>query len=72
MNIVFDPNILSVGTGQEADRYHAREFIKTIDYIHENLKGCGVVGGLSNLSFAFRGNNVLRAALYQEDLILLS
>jgi len=63
-NIVFDPNILSVGTGQEADRYHAREFIKTIDYIHENLKGCGVVGGLSNLSFAFRGNNVLRAAFH--------
>ena len=51
-DIVFDPNILSVGTGQEADRYHAREFIKTVDYIHENLKGCGVVGGLINLSFA--------------------
>ena len=63
-DIVFDPNILSVGTGQEADRYHAREFIKTVDYIHENLKGCGVVGGLSNLSFAFRGNNVLRAAFH--------
>ena len=63
-DIVFDPNILSVGTGQEADRYHAREFIKTVDYIHENLKGCGVVGGLSNLSFAFRGNNILRAAFH--------
>ena len=63
-DIVFDPNILSVGTGQEADRYHAREFIKTVDYIHENLKGCGIVGGLSNLSFAFRGNNILRAAFH--------
>lgn len=63
-DIVFDPNILSVGTGQEADRYHAREFLKTIDYIHKNLKGCGIVGGLSNLSFAFRGNNILRAAFH--------
>ena len=63
-DIVFDPNILSVGTGQEADRYHAREFIKTIDYIHQNLKDCGIVGGLSNLSFAFRGNNILRAAFH--------
>ena len=63
-DIVFDPNILSIGTGQEADRYHAREFLKTIDYIHKNLKGCGIVGGLSNLSFAFRGNNILRAAFH--------
>ena len=63
-DIVFDPNILSVGTGQEADRYHAREFLKTIDYIRKNLKGCGIVGGLSNLSFAFRGNNILRAAFH--------
>lgn len=63
-DIVFDPNILSIGTGNEADRYHAVEFLKCVDYIHNNLPNCSLVGGLSNLSFAFRGNNILRAAFH--------
>lgn len=63
-NIVFDPNILSIGTGKEEDRYHGRDFLETISWLQTNLPNCGVVGGLSNLSFAFRGNNLLRAAFH--------
>ena len=63
-DIIFDPNILSVGTGSEDDRYNGINFIKAASWIKNNLQGTGVVGGLSNLSFAFRGNNPLRASIH--------
>lgn len=63
-DIIFDPNILTVATGmKEHDRY-AIDFIDTCHWIHENLPGARVSGGVSNLSFAFRGNNYLREAMH--------
>lgn len=61
--IIFDPNILSIGTGSEADKYNGINYLKACKWIKNNLH-CGVVGGLSNLSFAFRGNNLLRASIH--------
>lgn len=63
-DIAFDPNILTIGTGSEDDRYNGLNFIKTVQWIKENLPQCSITGGLSNLSFAFRGNNSLRAAMH--------
>lgn len=63
-DIAFDPNILTIGTGSEVDRYNGLNFIKTVQWIKENLPQCSITGGLSNLSFAFRGNNPLRAAIH--------
>lgn len=63
-DIAFDPNILIIGTGSEDDRYNGLNFIKTVHWIKENLPQCSITGGLSNLSFAFRGNNPLRAAIH--------
>lgn len=63
-DIAFDPNILTIGTGSEDDRYNGLNFIKTVQWIKENLPQCSITGGLSNLSFAFRGNNPLRAAIH--------
>ena len=63
-DIIFDPNILSIATGMaEHDRY-ALDFIRATRWIRENLKGAHVSGGVSNLSFAFRGNNYLREAMH--------
>ena len=62
-DIIFDPNILAIGTGSKDDRYNGLNFLKTIQWLKENLSYCGISGGLSNLSFAFRGNNSLRAAI---------
>ncbi len=64
-DILFDLNILAIGTGMEADRYNGREFLIACEWIKKNFKDVGVVGGLSNLSFAFRGNNLLRAGIHQ-------
>lgn len=63
-DIAFDSNILTIGTGSEDDRYNGLNFIKTVQWIKENLPHCSITGGLSNLSFAFRGNNPLRAAIH--------
>lgn len=63
-DIIFDPNILTIGTGMDNDRYNGREFLKTCEWLQQNLTNCGIVGGLSNLSFAFRGNNPLRAGIH--------
>lgn len=63
-DIAFDPNILTIGTGSEDDKYNGLNFIKTVQWIKENLPQCSITGGLSNLSFAFRGNNPLRAAIH--------
>lgn len=62
-NIIFDPNILTVGTGIEEHNNYAVDFIKATKWIKENLPGALVSGGVSNVSFSFRGNNVVREAM---------
>lgn len=63
-DIIFDPNVLTIATGMpEHDRY-ALDFIKAVKWIHDNLHGAKTSGGLSNLSFAFRGNNYVRQAMH--------
>lgn len=63
-DIIFDPNVLTIATGMpEHDRY-ALDFIKAVEWIHTSLPGAKTSGGLSNLSFAFRGNNYMRQAMH--------
>ncbi len=63
-DIIFDPNVLTIATGmKEHDRY-AYDFIRATEWIHKNLPGAKVSGGVSNLSFSFRGNNYLREAMH--------
>ncbi len=63
-DIIFDPNILTIATGiPEHDRY-ALDFLEATEWIKRNLPGARVSGGVSNLSFAFRGNNPLREAMH--------
>ncbi len=63
-NIIFDPNVLAIGTGIEEHNNYAVDFIRTISWIKENLPYAKVSGGISNLSFAFRGNNAIREAMH--------
>jgi len=63
-DIIFDPNILTVATGIAEHGNYALDFIRAARWIHENLPGCHISGGLSNLSFAFRGHNYLREAMH--------
>jgi 5-methyltetrahydrofolate--homocysteine methyltransferase len=63
LDIVFDPNILAVATGLEEHADYARNFIEATRIIKATCPGVKVSGGVSNLSFAFRGNNVVREAL---------
>ena len=63
-DIIFDPNILAVATGIEAHNTYALDFIRATAWIRTNLPGAHVSGGVSNLSFAFRGNNYLREAMH--------
>lgn len=63
-DIIFDPNVLAVATGIAAHDGYARDFIQAAGWIHQNLPGTLVSGGVSNLSFAFRGNNRIRAAMH--------
>lgn len=63
-DIIFDVNILTVGTGMEEHRNYAVDFIRAVRWIKENLPGCHTSGGVSNLSFAFRGNNPVREAMH--------
>ncbi len=67
-DIIFDPNILTIGTGMEEHNEYALDFIKTISWIKENLPYAKVSGGVSNLSFSFRGNNVVREAIHSSFL----
>ncbi len=62
-DIIFDPNILTVGTGIEEHNNYAVDFIEATKWIKENLPGALVSGGVSNVSFSFRGNNVVREAM---------
>ena len=63
-DIIFDPNILAVATGIEAHNSYALDFIRATEWIRSHLPGAHVSGGVSNLSFAFRGNNYLREAMH--------
>lgn len=63
-DIIFDPNILTVATGMKEHNKYAVDFIKATAWIKQNLPGTHVSGGVSNLSFAFRGNNFIREAMH--------
>ncbi len=63
-DIIFDPNVLAVATGIEEHNNYAVDFIKATKWIKENLPYARVSGGVSNLSFSFRGNNVVREAMH--------
>ena len=63
-DIVFDPNILTVATGIEEHNNYAVDFINATRWIKQNLPYCKVSGGVSNISFSFRGNNVVREAMH--------
>lgn len=63
-DIIFDPNILSVCTGIPEHNNYAIDFIRATEWIRTNLPGAHVSGGVSNLSFSFRGNNWLREAMH--------
>lgn len=63
-DIIFDPNILTIGTGMDEHNNFAVDFIKTVKWIKENLPLAKVSGGISNLSFSFRGNDTVREAMH--------
>ncbi len=63
-DIIFDPNVLTVATGMAEHNAYAHDFIRACRWIIDNLPGVRISGGLSNLSFAFRGNNYLREAMH--------
>ena len=63
-DIIFDVNILSIGTGIEEHARYAIDFIEAVRWIKDNLPGALTSGGVSNLSFAFRGNNIVREAMH--------
>ncbi|MCC5788305.1 MAG: methionine synthase [Opitutales bacterium] len=63
-DIIFDPNILTVGTGMDEHNNYAVDFIEAIPEIKKACPGCLVSGGLSNISFSFRGNNPVREAMH--------
>ena len=64
LDIIFDPNVLAVATGIEEHNDYALDFIRATEWIRRNLPGAHVSGGMSNLSFAFRGNNYIREAMH--------
>ena len=64
LDIIFDPNILAIATGMEEHDNYAVDFIKSVEWIKNNLPGAHVSGGISNLSFSFRGNNYVREAMH--------
>ena len=63
-DIIFDPNILTVATGIEEHNNYAVDYMNAAKWIKENLPGALVSGGVSNISFSFRGNNVVREAMH--------
>ena len=64
LDIIFDPNILSIATGIEAHDNYAVDFIRATGWIKKHLPGAHISGGVSNLSFSFRGNNYIREAMH--------
>lgn len=63
-DIIFDPNVLTVATGIEEHNNYAVDFIEATRWIRQNLPGAKVSGGISNISFSFRGNNIVREAMH--------
>ena len=63
-DIIFDPNVLSVATGIPEHDSYAWDFLRTVEWIRQNLPGTHISGGISNLSFSFRGNNYIREAMH--------
>lgn len=63
-DIIFDVNVLSIGTGLEEHANYAIDFIEAVRWIKQNLPGSYTSGGISNLSFSFRGNNPVREAMH--------
>lgn len=63
-DIIFDPNILAICTGMKEHNSYAVDFIRATEWIKKNLTGAHVSGGVSNLSFSFRGNNYIREAMH--------
>ena len=63
-DIIFDPNIFPVATGMEEHNNNALDFFKATKWIRENLPGAHISGGVSNVSFSFRGNNKVREAMH--------
>jgi 5-methyltetrahydrofolate--homocysteine methyltransferase len=63
-DIIFDPNVLTIATGLEEHRNYAVDFIEATRCIKNNLPGARVSGGISNISFSFRGNNTVREAMH--------
>ena len=63
-DIIFDPNVLTVATGLDEHRNYAVDFIEATRWIKTNLPGARVSGGISNVSFSFRGNNTVREAMH--------
>lgn len=64
LDIIFDPNVLAVATGMEEHDSYAADFIKATGWIRHHLPGAHISGGVSNLSFSFRGNNYIREAMH--------
>jgi len=67
-DIIFDPNVFPVGTGMEEHRKNALDFFNATNWIRENLPCANVSGGVSNVSFSFRGNNTVREAMHSSFL----
>ncbi|WP_461632693.1 methionine synthase [Labilibaculum euxinus] len=63
-DIIFDPNVLAIATGIEEHNNYAVDYIKTVKWIKANLPHAKISGGISNLSFSFRGNNTVREAMH--------
>lgn len=63
-DIIFDPNVFPVATGIEEHNNNALDFFNSTEWIKENLQGASISGGVSNVSFSFRGNNVVREAMH--------
>lgn len=63
-DIIFDPNVLAIATGIEEHNNYAVDYIEATGWIRKNLPGAHVSGGVSNLSFSFRGNNYIREAIH--------
>uniref|UniRef100_UPI003216A84D methionine synthase n=1 Tax=uncultured Draconibacterium sp. TaxID=1573823 RepID=UPI003216A84D len=68
-DIIFDTNVLTIGTGLEEHNNYALDFIESVRWIKENLPHTKTSGGISNVSFSFRGNNVVREAIHSVFLL---
>ena len=71
-DIIFDPNVFAVATGIEEHNNYAVDFIEGSRWIKQNLPGALISGGISNVSFSFRGNNPVREAIHSVFLFMPS